>query len=280
MNSRSILDALEAQRTTLMTNFQAALVGPAMAAASLRSLLSSAAKSFPNFEKHKSSKNPAWARISHRFDLAMSVESIEERLAGIPVYALSNSAEEFVLVSGVKSGKSLGIFCLKEDDAEGLLSQMKIMDPGMRQGSRVVAVALNKVFQLKVDGVAFRLVPDPCQIRNAIKVKEQDGSIVDGFSGVPVFQSKSLVLKSKNKKYRPLFFRKEDLELYLCKASQQQNKLNPSLRLGDIQVSVLEDIVAAMKTGSTSKWDDVVFIPPGFDGGVGPVEREGPVVSA
>ena len=75
----------------------------------------------------------------------MSIESMEERLSGIPVYALSNSAEEFVLISGVKSGKSLGIFCLREEDAESLLSQMKIMDPGMKEGSRVVAVALNKV---------------------------------------------------------------------------------------------------------------------------------------
>ena len=76
----------------------------------------------------------------------MSTEAIEERLAGVPVYALSNSSEEFVLVSGVGSGKSLGLFCVKEEDAESLLEHMKSMDPGMREGSKVVAVALNKVF--------------------------------------------------------------------------------------------------------------------------------------
>ncbi|KAF8402163.1 hypothetical protein HHK36_013115 [Tetracentron sinense] len=129
-----------------------------------------------------SRRNPAWAQISeqrdtpvdsvHRFDLAMSTESIEERLAGVPVYALSNSAEEFVLVSGVKTGKSLGLFCFKREDADALLEQMKSMDPGMRRGSRVVTVALNKVFQLKVDGVAFRLIPDPSQIKHAVKVSD------------------------------------------------------------------------------------------------------------
>lgn len=75
----------------------------------------------------------------------MSTEDIEERLAGVPVYALSNSSEEFVLVSGVNTGKNLGLFCLNEADAQALLQQMQSMDPSMRKGSQVVAVALNKV---------------------------------------------------------------------------------------------------------------------------------------
>lgn len=75
----------------------------------------------------------------------MPTEAIEERLAGIAVYALSNSAEEFVLLSGVRTRKSLGLLCFKKEDAEALLEQMKAMDPGMRRGSKVVAVALNKV---------------------------------------------------------------------------------------------------------------------------------------
>ncbi|CAH2040440.1 unnamed protein product, partial [Thlaspi arvense] len=118
-----------------------------------------------------SRKNPAWARIAQNNSsggLAMITEAIEERLAGVPVYALSNSSQEFVLVSGVHTGKSLGLFCFNEDDANALLQQMKSMDPGMRDGSKVVAVALNKVFQLRLDGVAFRLIPELSQIKNAI----------------------------------------------------------------------------------------------------------------
>ncbi|XP_073098621.1 protein TIC 22-like, chloroplastic isoform X1 [Elaeis guineensis] len=224
-------------------------------------------------------RSPPWARLTppplagdgpaHRFDLAMSTEAIEERLAGVPVYALSNSAEEFVLVAGVGSGKSLGLFCFKKEDAEALLDQMRSMNHDMRQGSKVVALALSKVFQLKLDGVAFRFIPDSSQVAHAIKVKEKVGSSVDGFSGVPVFQSKSLVLRSGNKRYRPFFFRKEDLEESLFRASRQQNKLNPALRTGDIQVRVLEEIINTMKGSSVSKWDDVVFIPPGLNVSVG-----------
>ncbi|KAI3997748.1 hypothetical protein MKX01_007635 [Papaver californicum] len=222
----------------------------------------------------RSSNSPCWARISgqnektlplQRSDLAMTTETIEERLAGVPVYALTNSSDEFVLISGAKTGKSLGLFCFKKEDANALLEQMKSMDPGMRRGSKVVAVALNKVFQIKLDGVAFRFIPDSSEIRNAVKENKKVGVIDDSFSGVPVFQSQSLILKSQNKRYRPAFFRKEDLVKSLLRAASQQSQLNPAMKQGDIQVAVLEEIIKGMQESSTSKWDDVVFIPPGFD---------------
>ncbi|GER32646.1 phospho-N-acetylmuramoyl-pentapeptide-transferase [Striga asiatica] len=184
---------------------------------------------------------------------AMPAEAIEERLAGVPVYALSNGSKEFILLSGANTGKNLGLFCFSEADANSLLDQMKSVDPSTGSDSQVVAVALSKVFQLKVDGVALRLMPEASQIRNALEEKKNAGDPNECFPGVPVFQSKSLILKSRNKQYRPAFFRKEDLEKSLSRASHDQRVLNPILRQGDIQDS------------STSSWDDVVFVPPGFD---------------
>uniref|UniRef100_A0A6V7QSI0 Protein TIC 22-like, chloroplastic n=1 Tax=Ananas comosus var. bracteatus TaxID=296719 RepID=A0A6V7QSI0_ANACO len=218
---------------------------------------------------------PLWARVAAAAAAAAPAPAvaaqaparvaIEERLAGVPVYALSNSAEEFVLVSGARTGKSLGLFCFSRGDAEALLEQMRSMNADMREGSKVVTVALNKVFELKVNGVAFRFIPDSSQVAKAITERKKLGDISDGFPGVPVFQSRSLVLKSQNKRYRPFFFRKEDLEDSLSRASRQQRQLNPALRHGDIQVCALEEIINGMKDGSSSKWDDAVFIPPGFN---------------
>ncbi|CAN6990533.1 protein TIC 22-like, chloroplastic [Brassica rapa] len=221
---------------------------------------------------------PLWARISddggktHVAPIrrssgpGLSADDMEERLAGVPVYALSNSNEEFVLVSGTATGKSLGLLFCKAEDAEALLNQMKAMDPRMRkEGSKVVALALSKVFQLKVNGVAFRLIPESTQVQNALKERKTAGFTDDDFNGVPVFQSKSLILRSDNKSYRPVFFRKEDLEKSLTRASRQQNRLNPALKPGDIQVAVFEEIVKGMKENATSNWDDIVFIPPGFE---------------
>ncbi|KAK7400049.1 hypothetical protein VNO78_11248 [Psophocarpus tetragonolobus] len=207
-----------------------------------------------------------WARIAQPGGgRPMTVEAIEERLEGIPVYALSNASEEFLLVSGSSTAKNLGLFCFNKDDAEALLHQVTLIDPTARQGSKVVPVALNKVFQLKVNGVAFRLIPEFSQVKNALKEREKSGFASSGFSGVPVFQSRSLILKSQNKRYRPLFFRKEDLENTLKSAASEQKKLNPTIRQGDIQVATLEDVIKEMKETSTSNWDDVIFIPPGFD---------------
>ncbi|XP_028759710.1 protein TIC 22-like, chloroplastic [Neltuma alba] len=214
-------------------------------------------------------RSPPWASLAHsttefrRPVGALSTEAIEERLAGVPVYALSNAAEEFVLVSGTSTGKNLGLFCFRKEDAEALLEQVKSIDPEMRSGSKVVPVALNKVFQLKVNGVAFRLIPESSQVQNALREREKSGFFSNNFSGVPVFQSRSLILKSEKKRYRPFFFRKEDLENSLQRASNQQNQLNPIFRPGEIEVAVLEELIKGMKESST--WEDVVFIPPGFD---------------
>ncbi|KAF3787601.1 Uncharacterized protein EJ110_NYTH13046 [Nymphaea thermarum] len=230
---------------------------------------------FSGFDGHGSSGSAPWARVSlkkrnplelaeRRSNQVMAIGDVEERLAGVPVYALINSNEDFVLVSGAKTGKSLGLLCFREEDAERLLDQLKSMDPGMREGSKVVAVALNKVVQLKVNGVAFRFVPDPTQVANALKDNRKDEDD-NAFPGVPVFQSKSLVLRSQGKRYRPVFFRKEDLERSLYLASRDRRGLNPGFRHGDTEVHVMEDIIKGMMEDNASKWDDIIFIPPGFD---------------
>lgn len=88
---------------------------------------------------------PPWARIAQNAVKPMSTEAIEKRLEGVPVYALSNATDEFLLVSGASTGKNLGLFCFKKEDAEALLHQVTTIDPLMPSGSKVVPVALNKV---------------------------------------------------------------------------------------------------------------------------------------
>ncbi|CAH9142252.1 unnamed protein product [Cuscuta epithymum] len=232
-------------------------------------------------------KSPAWARLSNSGSSlnggasgspagmggggrssegvgATPTIAFEERFTGVPVYALSNRSQEFVLVSAGNSKASLGLFCFGEADAKALLHQMECMDPSLHNSYQVVPVALKEVIQLKVDGMAFRLIPEASQVTNAIKERQRSGISDNTFTGVPVFQSESLVLRGENTRYRPLFFRKEDLEKFLSRASKEQNVFNPALK-GDIQVAALEDIIQGMKDSSISTWNDVVFIPPGFD---------------
>ncbi|KAK8961250.1 hypothetical protein KSP40_PGU008245 [Platanthera guangdongensis] len=79
----------------------------------------------------------------------------------------------------------------------------------------------NYVFQLKVDGVAFRLIPDPDQVLNATKFK------------LTQLHSRLWCLSN----FKELMFL-EDLEDSLLKASKAQGQLNPSLRKGNIEMRV------------------------------------------
>ncbi|KAL6548800.1 hypothetical protein OROGR_008566 [Orobanche gracilis] len=153
---------------------------------------------FQNMQRKPPLKSTFYARIlnennpfysnSAAKNCAMSAQTIEERLDGVPVYALSSGSQELILLSGTNTGKELGLFCFSEADAETLLKQMKSVDPSMSSDSQVVALALSKVLQLKVDGVALRLMPEASQIRNALKEKKMADIPDESFIGVPVFQ--------------------------------------------------------------------------------------------
>ncbi|KAL9253261.1 TIC 22-like, chloroplastic-like protein [Drosera capensis] len=290
--------------------------------ATLHSHFSSFIKSLsPN--PNPSLKSPPWARVAApdlrtRFPMqqpgtptsstngdvsvvgerAMSVAEIESRLDGVTMYTTSNKKGEIVLIEDKrrrrdddgkeKKGMGLALMYLREEDAAAALEEMRGMDEeGRFRGSKVVPVPLKQVFQLKVDGVAFRLVPEASQIVHALKEKlkeKEKEKVVLGFhpslchlqemgrtssfdktfSGIPIFESPNLTLMTKDKRYLPLFFRKEDLEKSLQRARQRMSFSFPA-REGDIQVAALEEIIEGMKDPSSSKWDDAVFVPPGYD---------------
>ncbi|CAL9129906.1 unnamed protein product [Musa textilis] len=76
---------------------------------------------------------------------------------------------------------------------------VQLRQPILGEGARVVAITLDQVYMLKVEGIGFRFLPDPLQIKNALALKSAD---VSRSFGVPVFQSDFLV-KKKNKHYCP-----------------------------------------------------------------------------
>ncbi|XP_024398091.1 protein TIC 22, chloroplastic isoform X1 [Physcomitrium patens] len=203
---------------------------------------------------------------------AMTEEQVNKCLDGVPVYTVSNSANEFVVVSEMNSPESYGIICFRETDAEAFLSQIRSRDPSAGSDVRVTAIPLGKVLQLSSkEGETFRFVPDPNQIRNAYEVKARAGELSKAFEGVPVFQvhqqSESLTLNSINRRLLPIFFSKEDLETALQTAFEEQKRVDPALEFKpNIQVDSLEDILDMME-GSEEETQraEIVFIPAGMD---------------
>lgn len=195
----------------------------------------------------------------HAFDIALSAESVAKSMAGTAVYTVCNPNSEFVLISDPSSVRSLSLLCFRQEDAEALLAQVKLRQPVLGRGARVVPITLDQVYMLKVEGIAFRFLPDPSQIRNALELKAADRT--EGFHGVPIFQSDLLVVKKKNKQYLPIYFQKEDIERELSKVSRASRGSGISQR---IMVGTLEDVLRKMEmSDKNSGWDDLIFIPPG-----------------
>lgn len=182
-----------------------------------------------------------------------------KRLVGTSVYTVSNTNNEFVLISDPDGVKSIGLLCFRREDAEAFLAQVRSRRGEFRGGAKVVPITLDQVYALKVEGIAFRFLPDPVQIKNALELKASEAK--SGFDGVPVFQSDLLVVKKKNKRYCPIYFQKEDIEKALSTVSRASR--GPAMSQ-HIMVGSLEDVLKKMEISEkNSGWEDLIFIPPG-----------------
>ncbi|GMY28662.1 protein TIC 22, chloroplastic-like [Fagus crenata] len=189
----------------------------------------------------------------------LSSDHVAKTLAGTAVYTVSNSNNEFVLISDPNGAKSIGLLCFRQEDAEAFLAQVRTRKRELRSDAKVVPITLDQVYLLKVEGIAFRFLPDPIQIKNALELKAADAK--SGFDGVPVFQSDLLVVKKKNKRYCPIYFTKEDIEKELSKVSRASRGPTFSQH---IMVGSLEDVLRKMEVSENNLgWEDLIFIPPG-----------------
>ncbi|ONK67257.1 uncharacterized protein A4U43_C06F18260 [Asparagus officinalis] len=182
---------------------------------------------------------------------------------GDMVYNVRALCQEFVFwcltqADGRRSTECWSACFRKGEPRRCVRAQVRLRKPALGKGARVVPITLDQVYMLKVEGIAFRFLPDPIQIKNALQLKAADNS--QGFDGVPVFQSDLLVIKKKNKRYCPIYFQKEDIERELSKVSRSSRAVGSS----HIMVGSLEDVLKKMEMNKkNSGWEDLIFIPPG-----------------
>jgi len=65
------------------------------------------------------------SRSQPLFDLAYNPEEVKQRLSAIPVFAVVNNKNEFVLVTGDDGVRQLGMFFFRKEDAEGFISTVR-----------------------------------------------------------------------------------------------------------------------------------------------------------
>ncbi|XP_021727854.1 protein TIC 22, chloroplastic-like isoform X2 [Chenopodium quinoa] len=118
---------------------------------------------------------------------ALSSDNVAKSLVGTSVFTVSNTNNEFVLISDPNNGtKSIGLLCFRKEDAEAFLAQVQARRRELRSQAKIVPISLDQVYMLKVEGISFRFLPDPVQIKNALELKASETK--SGFDGVPVFQ--------------------------------------------------------------------------------------------
>ncbi|XVF39946.1 hypothetical protein PTKIN_Ptkin01aG0073500 [Pterospermum kingtungense] len=163
----------------------------------------------------------------------LSPEQVAKTLTGTAVYTVSNSNNEFVLISDPNGAKSIGLLCFRQEDAYAFLAQVRLRRRELRSNAKVVPIKLDQAYSLKVDGIAFRLLLNPIRIKNALELKS--GDIKSGFDGVPVFQI--------------------DIERGLSKVSRASKGPGFSQH---IMVGSLEDVLKKMEMSEkNSGWDDL-----------------------
>jgi len=215
--------------------------------------------------------------------VAMAPALLQERLALVPVFTVTNAQNEFILVSGLPqgggegAGKQLGLFFFSEKDAGSLLEQIRKGNPVIGRNARVTAIGLDKVYSLMraqesgvdqegvsaaaTEGIAFRFLPDAMQIKNALEILHADNRDTDHFKGVPVFQAEGLTIRTEKKRYLPLFFSREDLEKALTNAGKKQGDTNARMpRPSHIEVGSFENVLKQMEMSDAPEWSEVVFM--------------------
>jgi hypothetical protein len=156
-------------------------------------------------------------------DLAYSPAEVRARLASVPVFAVVNAADEFVLVTGDDGARQLGLFFLERADAEGLIATIRAREPKLGKAARVLATSLDAVHRFAsepraatgTEGVTFRFMPAAAEVGAALALVAAAGLPAAAFCGVPLFQAEGLTVKGEAARYTPLFFSKADLDAAL-----------------------------------------------------------------
>ncbi|KAF2542245.1 hypothetical protein F2Q68_00028948 [Brassica cretica] len=218
---------------------------------------------------------------------------VAKALAGTSVFTVSNTNNEFVLISDPTGDKSIGLLCFRQEDAEAFLAQVLLFSSlsSFLLSTRSSPPQLSELLVVRKKNKRYCPVyfskedieSELSKYTRASRGEQQImvGSLEDvlrkmerseknsGWEDVIFIppgrsyaqhmqESELLVVRKKNKRYCPVYFSKEDIERELSKYTRASR--------GEQQIMVrsLEDVVRKMeRSEKNSGWEDVIFIPPG-----------------
>lgn len=239
-----------------------------------------------------SSKTADWSSPSLWSPAALaaakySKKTLSEKLAQVPVFAVTNASGQPYLANMDGSGSQVGLIFFSHDDALKMLTDMQ-KNPGAAD-ARVYIMGLDKAYEMvkarpTPSGIrsssgeeltmVFRFFPDSRQVKAAealsrgggpkLRVRRGDsgsGGVGGGgtVDGVPVFVAKGLTVRKGKENVVPLFLNKEDLDAAWTKLRSGNKDLPQNAH---VVVGNLLYIIQQMEKGETPELQHMGFFAP------------------
>jgi len=211
--------------------------------------------------------------------IAIPEAQIERKLAGVPVYAISDEQGVLLTVSVPRNQEnpdqgriSLTRVFISQTDAQSFLAQVREQNPDIPQGMDARAIPLSEVYKLHQEykdaeePLIFQFQPKDEQVDQARSVLQQQGDaeLANEFRGVPLFMAKAgedqgyLTIQNGDRQAVLAFFDHGDLEQALAEYKKQNSDASSQIV---VQVTTLERLMDLLITEDDPFLQKVELIP-------------------
>lgn len=200
-----------------------------------------------------------------------SKKTLSEKLAQVPVFAVTNASGQPYLANMDGSGSQVGLIFFSHEDALKMLKDMQ-KNPGASD-ARVYIMGLDKAYEMvkakpTPSGIrsssgeeltmVFRFYPDSRQVKVAENLARKL-RLKPSADGVPVFVAKGLTLRKGTENVVPLFLTKEDLDAAWAKLKESNKDLPGNAH---VVVGNLLYIIQQMENGESPEMQKMGFFAP------------------
>ena len=206
--------------------------------------------------------------------LALPEEQVVKTLREVPVFTLTNSQGEFVVISRKNQSKTIsqiGFFLSKKDAQTFLENRLKKENSQLASTIQIKPVSLADYYKLVVENnkkkdsnLVFTLVPTQQQVKQATTMLNTTDKTDKKFNGIPLFvpkfkkENSYLTIPQGKERFIPFYFEKEQAVALLeaFKKAKPQESTNT-----EIQVLDLYNVIATLSSSDDPNTNKFLLYP-------------------
>jgi hypothetical protein len=206
--------------------------------------------------------------------LALPEEQVVKTLREVPVFTLTNSKGEFVVISRKNQSKTIsqvGFFLSKKDAQTFLENRLKKENSQLASTIQIKPVSLADYYKLVVENnkkkdsnLVFTLVPTQQQVNQATTMLNTTDKTDKKFNGIPLFvpkfkkENSYLTIPQGKERFIPFYFEKEQAVALLeaFKKAKPQESTNT-----EIQVLDLYNVIETLNSSNDPNTNKILLFP-------------------